>query len=88
MMEIIRKLTMDNDVQIVSATTDGFLTNATPEQLGNCLDGPLAKRFQRICKEVSGEDMMQLKHHAKQIISMKTRGQLTTELGNTKPVMR
>ncbi|MFW1332127.1 hypothetical protein ACEV9E_26020, partial [Vibrio parahaemolyticus] len=30
--------------------------------------------------------MMQLKHHAKQIISMKTRGQLTTELGSTKPV--
>ncbi|WP_101961056.1 DNA polymerase [Vibrio harveyi] len=86
MMEIIRKLTMDNDVQIVSATTDGFLTNATPEQLESCLDGPLAKRFQRICKEVSGEDMMQLKHHAKQIISIKTRGQLTTELGNTKPV--
>ncbi|BBM63463.1 hypothetical protein VA249_01090 [Vibrio alfacsensis] len=86
MMEIIRKLTMDNDVQIVSATTDGFLTNATPEQLESCLDGPLAKRFQRICKEVSGEDMMQLKHHAKQIISMKTRGQLTSELGSTKPV--
>jgi hypothetical protein len=86
MMEIIRKLTIGHDVQIVSATTDGFLTNATPEQLESCLDGPLAKRFQRICKEVSGEDMMQLKHHAKQIISMKTRGQLTTELGNTKPV--
>lgn len=86
MMEIIRKLTMDNKVQIVSATTDGFLTNATQEQLDNCLDGPLAKRFQNICTEVSGEDMMQLKHHAKQVISMKTRGQLTSELGNTKPV--
>ncbi|WP_156904791.1 DNA polymerase [Ferrimonas senticii] len=86
MMEIIRKLTMDEQVQIVSATTDGFLTNATQEQLDKCLDGPLAKRFQHICNEVSGEDMMQLKHHAKQIVSMKTRGQLTTELGDTKPV--
>lgn len=86
MMEVIRKLTMDNSIQIVSATTDGFLTNATQEQLDNCLDGPLAKRFQKICTEVSGEDMMQLKHHAKQIISMKTRGQLTSELGSTKPV--
>jgi len=86
MMEVIRKLTMDNSIQIVSATTDGFLTNATQEQLESCLDGPLAQRFQQICTEVSGEDMMQLKHHAKQIISMKTRGQLTSELGNTKPV--
>lgn len=86
MMEVIRKLTMDNSIQIVSATTDGFLTNATQEQLDNCLDGPLAKRFQKICTEVSGEDMMQLKHHTKQVISMKTRGQLTSELGNTKPV--
>ncbi|NIY84591.1 DNA polymerase [Vibrio hepatarius] len=89
MMEVIRKLVThygDSGVEIVSATTDGFLTNATPEQLDNCIDGPLAKRFQQICTDVSGEGMMQLKHHAKQIVSMKTRGQLTAELGNTKPV--
>ncbi|HHF3072230.1 TPA: hypothetical protein ACPJ1I_004308 [Vibrio diabolicus] len=74
MMEITRKLTIDNDVQIVNATIDGFLTNTKPKQLENSLDGPLAKRFQRICKEVSVEDMMHLKHHARQIMSMKTRG--------------
>lgn len=84
MMEVIRKL--PEDVHVVSATTDGWLCDATPEQVNSCLDGPLATRFQKICDEVSGDDMMQLKHHAKQIISMKTRGQLTAELGDTKPV--
>lgn len=84
MLEIILKLS--KEARIISATTDGFLTDATPEQLEKCLDGPLATRFQQICDEVSGESMMQLKHHAKQIISMKTRGQLTTELGGTKPI--
>lgn len=84
MMEVIRKL--PEDVHVVSATTDGWLCDATPEQVNSCLDGPLATRFQQICDEVSGDDMMQLKHHAKQIISMKTRGQLTAELGDTKPV--
>lgn len=84
MLEIILKLS--REARIISATTDGFLTDATPEQLEKCLDGPLATRFQQICDEVSGESMIQLKHHAKQIISMKTRGQLTTELGDTKPI--
>lgn len=84
MLEVI--LSLPSEVQLISATTDGFLTDATPEQLEQCLDGPLAQRFQQICNEVSGEDMMQLKHHAKQIISMKTRGQLTAELGDTKPI--
>lgn len=84
MLEVILRL--PSEVQLISATTDGFLTDATPEQLEQCLDGPLAQRFQQICNEVSGEDMMQLKHHAKQIISMKTRGQLTAELGDTKPI--
>lgn len=82
MLEVITKL--PDEARIISATTDGFLTNATQDQLD--LSGPLAQRFQRTCDEVSGEDMMQLKHHAKQIISLKTRGQITAELGDTKPV--
>ncbi|OZS42491.1 hypothetical protein ASV53_18190 [Photobacterium sanguinicancri] len=82
MLEVILRL--PKEARIISATTDGFLTDATPDQL--VLSGPLAQRFQKICDEVSGEDMMQLKHHAKQIVSMKTRGQLTAELGDTKPV--
>lgn len=88
MLEVIRKLNerYGDDIKIISATTDGWLCNATEEQLEQCLDGPLAQRFQQICTEVSGEGMMQLKHHAKQVISMKTRGQLTAELGDTKPV--
>ncbi|ENP8415203.1 DNA polymerase [Vibrio alginolyticus] len=88
MLEVIGKLCerYGDDIKIISATTDGWLCNATEEQLEQCLDGPLARRFQQICTEVSGEDMMQLKHHAKQIISMKTRGQLTAELGDTKPI--
>ncbi|MDF5463575.1 hypothetical protein P3710_31800, partial [Vibrio parahaemolyticus] len=88
MLEVIRKLNerYGDDIKIISATTDGWLCKATEEQLEQCLDGPLARRFQQICTEVSGEDMMQLKHHAKQVISMRTRGQLTAELGDTKPI--
>lgn len=82
MLEVI--LNLPEGTELISATTDGFLTDATEEQLD--LSGVLTQRFQSICDEVSGENMMQLKHHAKQIVSMKTRGQLTAEMGNTKAI--
>lgn len=82
MLEAILRL--PSDVQVISATTDGWLCNAPPEHLD--LTGSLSQRFQKICDEVGGDDMIQLKHHAKKIVSMKTRGQLTAELGDTKAV--
>ena len=61
---------------VVSATTDGFLTNATMEELD--LTGPLASRYQALCNTVTdNEPMLVCKHQCRQIIAMKTRGQMT-----------
>lgn len=82
MLEVI--LNLPEGTELISATTDGFIIGETEDKLD--LSGVLARRFQSICDEVSGENMMQLKHHAKQIVSMKTRGQLTSEMGDTKAI--
>lgn len=61
---------------VVSVTTDGFLTNAPYEALS--LDGPMARRFQTLCARVApGTSMLERKHHVRQLIAMKTRGQMT-----------
>ncbi len=61
---------------VISATTDGFLTNATMDELN--LSGPLASRYQALCNLVTDkEPMLVRKHQCRQIIAMKTRGQLT-----------
>jgi hypothetical protein len=76
---------------IVSVTTDGFLTNAPYEALS--LDGPMARRFQALCARVAaGAPMLECKHHVRQLIAMKTRGQTTAlpgldEDGNPTPVV-
>lgn len=61
---------------VVSATTDGFLTDAVEADLK--LSGPLASRYQALCDLVTdGEPMLVRKHQCRQVIAMKTRGQLT-----------
>ncbi len=85
---------------VVSATTDGFLTNALDTEL--CLTGPLSARFNELHKKVapfesktlpSGEvvttqkPMLELKHQGEQIIAVKTRGQLTASAFEDKPII-
>ncbi|MBN8517779.1 MAG: hypothetical protein J5X22_11150 [Candidatus Accumulibacter sp.] len=61
---------------VISATTDGFITDADESEL--VLDGPMAKRFQALCERVApGSKMLERKHRVRQLIAMKTRGQLT-----------
>lgn len=61
---------------VISATTDGFITDADESEL--VLDGPMAKRFQALCERVSpGSKMLERKHRVRQLIAMKTRGQVT-----------
>ncbi|KAB2963800.1 hypothetical protein [Zoogloea sp.] len=63
---------------VLSVTTDGFLCDATADEVAACLDGPLCRRFQALCDEiVPGSRMLEVKHKAGQIVCMKTRGQLT-----------
>jgi len=80
---------LPNHRNVLSVTTDGFLTDATFEELD--LSGPMATRFQTLCERVApGSKMMELKHQVRQIVAMKTRGQLTglpMEKGDTAVVL-
>lgn len=64
---------------VVSVTTDGFLTDATYDEL--VLTGPICRRFQELGERLDGPGfrMLEQKHQVKQVIAMKTRGQLTPE---------
>ena len=71
---------------VISATTDGFLTDADLSELA--LDGPLARRFQALCERVSpGSKMLERKHRVRQVIAMKTRGQLTAIPFEDEPII-
>lgn len=61
---------------VVSVTTDGFLTDAPFDMLDR--NGPMARRFQALCDRVApGTAMLECKHRVRQLIAMKTRGQMT-----------
>lgn len=76
---------------VISVTTDGFLTDALEEELDQ--SGPLCRRYQELCQLLHGNSdnepvpMLELKHHARQIVSIKTRGQCTAIKGDTPPVL-
>lgn len=71
---------------VVSATTDGFLTDADEFELA--LDGPMARRFQALCERVApGSKMLERKHRVRQLIAMKTRGQLTAIRFESEPLV-
>jgi hypothetical protein len=63
--------------EVVSVSTDGFLTNARLDELD--LSGPVTRRFQALCDLVAGTPaaMLEVKHRARQVIAMRARGQAT-----------
>ena len=62
--------------KVLSATTDGFITDAVVTELN--LSGPISKRFQALCERVlTGSNMLEPKHQVRQVVAMKTRGQIT-----------
>jgi DNA polymerase family B len=59
---------------VVSATTDGFLTNACDHELD--LSGSLCKLFSGLSARLTGShDFLEAKHRAAQLLCWKTRGQ-------------
>lgn len=62
---------------VVSVTTDGFLTNAHLSEID--LTGPVCQRFRELYHGIDpdGGEILECKHKVKQVIAMKTRGQLT-----------
>ena len=65
-------------LQVVSVTTDGFLTTAGLAELD--LTGAMTRRYQALCERVApGTRMLECKHQVSQLIPFKTRGQLTVQ---------
>jgi hypothetical protein len=72
--------------RVVSATTDGFITDADLSELD--LSGPMAQRFQVLCNRVAPDSsMLERKHRVRQIVAMKTRGQITGLTYDDDPVV-
>jgi len=71
---------------VISATTDGFITDADESEL--VLDGAMAQRFQALCERVAPDSkMLECKHRVRQLIAMKTRGQLTAIPFESEPIV-
>lgn len=71
---------------VISATTDGFLTDADESELN--LNGPMATRFQALCERVDpGSLMLVRKHKVRQLIAIKTRGQVTAMPFDDEPII-
>lgn len=62
---------------IFSVTTDGFITNATPEEMIVVTSGPLAQRYRETTKKLTGDDILKAKHNVRQVLGWRTRGQAT-----------
>ena len=85
--EIIAALPLNRTV--CSATTDGFLTNATDDEVMAATDGPLCRLFAqarlRICGDIT---VVEKKHRIAQPLGWRTRGQATlVEIPGEKPVL-
>ena len=65
-----------DDKIVTNLTTDGGICNMDIDELD--ISGPLCQRFQQLCNMLhEGEHMLEKKHVVRQLIGMKTRGQLT-----------
>jgi hypothetical protein len=71
---------LPDDVEVMSATTDGWLSTATAEQAAAATSGPVCRYFASLRALVSpdGDDtIIEQKHDASRVLSMKTRGAVT-----------
>lgn len=72
------------DRRLYSITTDGFISDASLNELP--LDGPMVRRFAALSMRATGvPSVLEEKHRARQVIIMRTRGQITTEIDPTAP---
>ncbi len=63
---------------VVSATTDGFLSNATEADLEFATAGALSRMFGEERRILTGEyEVLAIKHQARAVMSARTRGQFT-----------
>ena len=85
--EIIAALPLHRTV--CSATTDGFLSNATDDEVLAATSGPLCRLFAQARLRIAGDPtMVECKHRIAQPLGWRTRGQATLKrLDGEKPVL-
>lgn len=72
-----------SDVCVFSVTTDGFLTNATDEDIHKATSGELFATFSEARRSLDGSDRaLEVKHTIRQPIGWRTRGSATLMPGN------
>lgn len=76
------------DYSVVSATTDGFITNAPKLEVFAASEGPLSsyllearRRFEPGC-----DSILKLKHQVRQVLAWRTRGQATLRSGEAEGI--
>lgn len=73
------------DKCIFSVTTDGFLTNATDEEMKNSQNGMICNVLKKQMLRLKGnEEILEIKHRVKQTLGWRTRGQATLKEGDWK----
>ncbi len=74
--EILSRLL--NDVEVCSATTDGFLATATDTDIEAAIQGPLCRLFAQARLRTFGNPaILEAKHRIAQPLGWRTRGQAT-----------
>lgn len=67
---------------VFSVTTDGFITNATDDEMNAAQRGPFAQRFGKTRLALTDDPtVLERKHNARQLLGWRTRGQATIKAG-------
>ena len=77
------------NVSVLSATTDGFLCDATMKEAEAACNGPIATRFKFFSKLIGRNEILEVKHKAAKVVVLKTRGAFSVEPAGAgdKPIM-
>ena len=76
--EILNRL--PTEAAVISATTDGFLTDSDEVGLNLAVVGRLSNMFSEARRDLTGKhEVLAVKHRAQQVISTRTRGQFTLQ---------
>jgi hypothetical protein len=71
-----------DDKMVFSVTTDGFITDATADEMEVAKSGPLAKKFSEARAALTGDpEVLSEKHRVRQLLGWRTRGQATLKPG-------
>ena len=74
--EIINAIPKDK--MVFSVTTDGFITDASDEEIRTASEGPISSHFANSRLNLSGKsEVLSKKHKVRQVLGWKTRGQAT-----------